>query len=91
MTMDNKWSLFQKFLITENVQITIEEFLLNSLIAIVLSLLLQFTYLKCANSISNLVQEFQLFPDNIPIINITIQGDEVIIMMNKIKIWFSIS
>jgi len=51
--MDNKWSLFQKFLITENVQITIEEFLLNSLIAIVLSLLLQFTYLKCANSISN--------------------------------------
>ena len=51
--MDNKWSLFQKFLITESVQISVEEFLLNSLIAIVLSLLIQFTYLKCANSISN--------------------------------------
>lgn len=51
--MDTKWNLFQKFLITEEVQVSIEDFLFSSLILIVLSILLEFTYMKCAKSISN--------------------------------------
>lgn len=51
--MDTKWSLFQKFLITEEVQISSEDFLINSALLIVLMLILEFTYMKCAKSISN--------------------------------------
>lgn len=51
--MDSKWNLFQKFLITEEVQISIEDFLLSTVILIVLSLILEFTYMKCAKSLSN--------------------------------------
>ncbi|MDT8393414.1 MAG: DUF4956 domain-containing protein [Bacteroidales bacterium] len=51
--MNNKWDLFQKFLITEEVQISIEDFLLSTVILIVLSLILEFTYMKCAKSLSN--------------------------------------
>ena len=51
--MDNKWNLFQKFLITEEVQISIEDFLTSTVILIVLSLILEFTYMKCAKSLSN--------------------------------------
>jgi hypothetical protein len=51
--METKWDLFQKFLITEEVQISIEDFLLSTVILIVLALLLEFTYMKCAKSISN--------------------------------------
>ena len=49
----NKWELFQKFLITQNSQISINSLLVNSLILIVLTLMLEFTYYKCANSLSN--------------------------------------
>ncbi len=49
----NKWELFQKFLITENSQIDIDTLLINSLILIVLAVILEFTYYKCANSLSN--------------------------------------
>ncbi|NPA67048.1 MAG: DUF4956 domain-containing protein [Chlorobi bacterium] len=49
----NKWELFQKFLITQNEQINIESLLINSLILIVIILFLEFTYYKCANSLSN--------------------------------------
>ena len=51
--MDSKWNLFQKFLITEEVQISIEDFLISTVILIVLSLVLEFTYMKCAKSLSN--------------------------------------
>lgn len=51
--MDTKWNLFQKFLITEEIQVSIEDFLLSSLILIILSIFLEFTYMKCAKSISN--------------------------------------
>lgn len=51
--MDTKWNLFQKFLITEEVQISIEDFLLSTVILIVLALILEFTYMKCAKSLSN--------------------------------------
>jgi uncharacterized membrane protein YhiD involved in acid resistance len=51
--MDNKWNLFQKFLITEEVQISVEDFLTSTVILIVLSLILEFTYMKCAKSLSN--------------------------------------
>ncbi len=49
----NKWELFQKFLITENSQIDINSLLINSLILIVLAIILEFTYFKCAHSLSN--------------------------------------
>lgn len=51
--MEDKWNLFQKFLITENANISINDFLINSLVVIVLSILLAFTYRKCGNSLSN--------------------------------------
>lgn len=51
--MDSKWSLFQKFLITEEVQVSIEDFIFGAGILIILSILLEFTYMKCAKSISN--------------------------------------
>ena len=51
--MQNKWSLFQKFLITEESTISITGFLINALIIIILSFLLERTYSKCAKSLSN--------------------------------------
>ncbi len=51
--MQNKWALFQKFLITENAHISIQEFIINSVIIVILSLILGKTYTKCAKSLSN--------------------------------------
>ncbi|MCD6113532.1 MAG: DUF4956 domain-containing protein [Bacteroidales bacterium] len=48
-----KWSLFQKFLITESAQVSVSDFIINSVIIIILSLLLERTYTKCAKSLSN--------------------------------------
>lgn len=51
--MDNKWNLFQKFLITQEQQISVVDFLINAAVIIVLSVILEFTYVKCAKTISN--------------------------------------
>ncbi len=51
--MNDKWNLFQKFLITENANISINDFLLNSLVVVILSILLALTYRKCGQSLSN--------------------------------------
>ncbi len=51
--MQDKFALFQKFLITESNQIGLADFLLNSLVAIVLSILFTYTYRVCAQSLSN--------------------------------------
>ena len=51
--MQDKWGLFQKFLITQEVQISVQDFLINAVVLIVLSLLLELTYAKCARSLSN--------------------------------------
>lgn len=48
----DKWNLFQRFLITENAQISIVDFLINAGIIFVLSLVLEFTYSRCAKSLS---------------------------------------
>ncbi|MBT3385478.1 MAG: DUF4956 domain-containing protein [Prolixibacteraceae bacterium] len=48
----DKWNLFQRFLITENAQISIWDFLINAAIILVLSFLLEFTYSRCAKSLS---------------------------------------
>lgn len=48
-----KWSLFQKFLITSSEQVSVSDFIINSLIIIILSILLEITYTKCAKSLSN--------------------------------------
>jgi len=51
--MENKWNLFEKFLITENVNLSVNDFLLNSLLIIVMSWLLALTYRKVGKSLSN--------------------------------------
>jgi len=51
--MDNRWNLFQKFLITQEQQISLTDFAINALVVIVLSIILEFTYIKCARTISN--------------------------------------
>ncbi len=51
--MDNRWNLFQKFLITQEQQISVTDFLINSAVIIILSVLLELTYIKCARTISN--------------------------------------
>lgn len=48
----DKWNLFQRFLITESAQISISDFLINSVIILVLALILEFTYSQCAKSLS---------------------------------------
>lgn len=48
----DKWNLFQRFLITENAQISVPDFLINSGIILILSLILEFTYAHCAKSLS---------------------------------------
>jgi len=51
--MNNKWGLFQKFLITQEQQISLQDFLLNAIVLLVLALILELTYIKCAKAISN--------------------------------------
>jgi chromate transport protein ChrA len=51
--MNDKWNLFQKFLITQEQQISITDFLLNAAVVVVLAIILEFTYIKCAKTISN--------------------------------------
>jgi len=51
--MNDKWGLFQKFLITQEQQISLEDFLINSIVILVLAVILEFTYIKCAKTISN--------------------------------------
>jgi hypothetical protein len=51
--MDNRWNLFQKFLITQEQVISVNEFLINAVVVIVLSALLELTYIRCARTISN--------------------------------------
>ncbi len=48
----DKWNVFQRFLVTENAHISVNEFLINTLVILVLSLLLEFTYTRCAHSLS---------------------------------------
>jgi hypothetical protein len=52
-TMNDKWNLFQKFLITQEQQVSINDFLINSVVIVVLIIILEFTYVKCARTISN--------------------------------------
>jgi len=51
--MNDKWGLFQKFLVTQEQQISLEDFLINSVVILVLAIILEFTYIKCAKTISN--------------------------------------
>lgn len=51
--MDNRWNLFQKFLITQEQQISVTDFIVNAAVVIILSVLLEYTYIKCARTISN--------------------------------------
>ncbi len=51
--MEEKWGLFQKFLITESEQISLGNFLINTAIILFLAIILEFTYRKCAKTLSN--------------------------------------
>jgi len=51
--MNDKWNLFQKFLITQEQQVSLTDFLINSAVIVVLLIILEFTYVKCARTISN--------------------------------------
>lgn len=51
--MNDKWNLFQKFLITQEQQISLTDFLYNAIILIILSIILEYTYIKCSRTISN--------------------------------------
>jgi uncharacterized membrane protein YhiD involved in acid resistance len=48
----NKWNLFQKFLITENAQISVWGFLINAVLILILSFVLEWTYSQCGRSLS---------------------------------------
>jgi chromate transport protein ChrA len=51
--MNDRWGLFQKFLITQEEQVSINDFLVNSLVIIVLAIILEYTYIVVARTISN--------------------------------------
>ena len=51
--MNDRWGLFQKFLITQEQQVSLTDFLINSLVIITLALILEYTYIKAARTISN--------------------------------------
>ena len=51
--MNDKWNLFQKFLITQEQQVSLTDFLINSAVIVVLLIILEFTYVRCARTISN--------------------------------------
>jgi len=51
--MENKWNLFEKFLITENVNLSINDFIIASVLVVVMTWLLSLTYQKVARSLSN--------------------------------------
>lgn len=51
--MNDRWGLFQKFLITQEQQVSLTDFLINSLVIIVLAIILEYTYVKAARTISN--------------------------------------
>ena len=51
--MENKWNLFEKFLITENVDLSVTDFLVNSVLIIIMSWLLSITYQKVSKTLSN--------------------------------------
>lgn len=49
----NNWELIQRFLITQQERIELDDFIINSLIIILLSFFLELTYRKCGKSLSN--------------------------------------
>jgi uncharacterized membrane protein YhiD involved in acid resistance len=49
----DKWGMFQKFLIAENANISVTDFLINALILVILGFVLELTYRKCGKSLSN--------------------------------------
>lgn len=49
----DKWGLFQKFLISENANISVPDFLINAAMLIVLGAILELTYRTCGRSLSN--------------------------------------
>ena len=51
--MNDRWGLFQKFLITQEQQVSLTDFLINSLVIITLAIILEYTYIKAARTISN--------------------------------------
>lgn len=51
--MNDRWGLFQKFLVTQEQQVSLTDFLINSVVIIVLAIILEYTYVAAARTISN--------------------------------------
>lgn len=51
--MNDRWGLFQKFLITQEQQISLTDFVFNAGVIIILAIILEFTYIYAARTISN--------------------------------------
>ncbi|MFT4662174.1 MAG: putative membrane protein YhiD involved in acid resistance [Patiriisocius sp.] len=51
--MRDSWSLFKNYLSSQDAPIDIQEFAVNALLVLVLSFVLQFTYIRCGKSLSN--------------------------------------
>ncbi len=51
--MNDRWGLFQKFLITQEQQVSLTDFLINSIVIIILAIILEYTYINAARTISN--------------------------------------
>lgn len=51
--MNDRWGLFQKFLITQEQQVSLNDFLINAVVIIILAVILEFTYIHAARTISN--------------------------------------
>ena len=51
--MNDRWALFQKFLITQEQKVSLTDFLINAVVIIILATILEFTYVKVGRTISN--------------------------------------
>ena len=51
--MNDRWGLFQKFLITQEQQVSLTDFLITSFVIRVLAIILEYTYIVAARTISN--------------------------------------
>jgi len=51
--MKDSWAVFQKYLVIDNAAIDINEFILNVVLVVILTFILQHTYIRCAKSLSN--------------------------------------
>lgn len=65
--MDSTTDLFAQYLAKENINFSLESLFINMLIGLAMSLILEFTYVRCSRSISNR----RMFAKNFPLLILT--------------------